>query len=120
MVVFGVRCWDWVVVSVDGWLLVVGGWWVGAVAVVSAVRSAGGGIESSVGRWRCGWVVCGFLRLHWGVPYFPVECIPVGLRYRVRDGLVDIFWVGQDDLASVQRGGLPVWWAGGSCVVLAA
>ena len=43
MVVFGVCCWDGVVVGVDGWLLVIGGLWVRAVAVVLAVVSAGGG-----------------------------------------------------------------------------
>ena len=69
--------------------------------MVLAVVSAGGGSEGSVGRWWCGWVVCWFVRPDWGVPYFPVECIPVGVRERVREGVVDIFWVGQDDLTSV-------------------
>ena len=53
--------------------------WVRAVAVVSAVGSVGGGSEGSVGRWWCGWVVCWFVIPDWGVPYFPVECIPVGV-----------------------------------------
>ena len=38
-----------------------------------------GGSEGSVGRWWCGWVVCWFVRPDWGVPYFPVERIPVGV-----------------------------------------
>ena len=51
MVMFGVCCWDWVVVGVDGWLLVVWGWWVVTVAVVSAAILPGGGSGVGVGRW---------------------------------------------------------------------
>ena len=105
MVMFGVCCWDWVVVSVDGWLLA--GWWwlVVAVAVVSAAISHVGGSGVGVGRWWCVWGTCWFVRPDRGVPYFPVECIPVGLGERVGEGRVNIFWVGRDDVASVQRGG---------------
>ena len=79
MVMFGVCCWGWVVVSVDGWLLT--GWWwlVVAVADVSAAISHRGGSGVGVGRWWCVWGTCWFLRPDRGVPYFPVECIPVGL-----------------------------------------
>ena len=50
---------------------------------------------------------------------------PSGVRssrggWRWREGVVDIFRVGQDNLTSVQRGGLPAWWAVGSWVVLVA
>ena len=77
MVAFGVCCWDGMVVGVDGWLLA--GCWRVVVAVASVAISDGGGSEGSVGRWWCGWVVCWFVRPGWGVPYFPVECVPVGV-----------------------------------------
>ena len=70
MVAFGMCCWDWVVVGVDGWLLA-GCWWL-VVAVVSAAVLHEGDSGVGVGRWWCVWGTCWSMVLGGGVPYFLV------------------------------------------------
>ena len=89
-VAFGMGGWEWVVVGVDGWLLIM---WVCLVVVGVAAVSRGGSGEVGDG---CGWRGWGrwlFMVLDGSVPYFPVECVPVGLRYGLGECHVCVFWV---------------------------
>ena len=103
-VAFGMGGWESVVVGVDGWLLMM---WVCLVVVgVAAVsRRGSGGVGGGCG-WH-GWGRWLSMVLDGSVPYFPVECIPVGLRYCVGECHVYVIWVCQDNATSVQQRGHP-------------
>ena len=67
---------EWVIVVVDGWLLMVWVWLVvvgGAAVVRRGSRWVGGG------GGQCGWECWWFMGLDGGVPYFPMECLPFWL-----------------------------------------
>ena len=89
-VAFGMSGGEGVVVGVDGWLLMM---WVCLVVVGVAAVSRGGSGEVGGG---CGWRGWGrwlSMMLDGSVPYFRVECVPVGLGYCVGECHVCVIWV---------------------------
>ena len=90
--------WEWVVVGVDWWLVTV---WLQLGLAESAAMARGGSVEVGCGRCWCrpwGWLV---ETLDGGVPYCPMQCVPIRLSRGVGEIGFDVIWVSWGDVASV-------------------
>ena len=97
-VAFGMSGGEWVVVGVDGWLLMM---WVCLVVVGVAAVARGGSRRVDGGCGQRGWGCWWSMGLDGGVPYFPVECLPFWLGYCVGKCRVCVIWVCWDNATSV-------------------
>jgi hypothetical protein len=95
---FGMIVGEWVIVVVDGWLLMV---WVWLVVVGGAAVARRGSRWVDGGSGRCGWVCWWFMGLDGGVPYFPMECLPFWLGYCVGECRVCVIWGCWENATSV-------------------
>ena len=69
-VAFGMSGGEWVIVGVDGWLLMMWVWLV-VVGVAAVARRGSRGVDGGGGQ--CGWGCWWSMGLDGGVPYFPIE-----------------------------------------------
>ena len=89
---------EWVIVGVDGWLLMM---WVWLVVVGVAAVARRGSRRVDGGGGQCGWGCWWSMGLDGGVPYFPMECLPFWLGYCVGECRVCVIWGCWENATSV-------------------